>query len=111
VPRSATPALILTLTAAADRVFQRKCLELLAAAVRAKDAAPAHLAYLTDRVRVVAGEKQLYGTQMTYTKDGEMVPSPIEDEANVDARRKEAGLPPLAEYLKLVRDSQGVPKK
>lgn len=106
----AQAAFLLVQHADRDREFQRKCLDLLAAAVKAKDAQPSHLAYLTDRVRVGAGEKQLYGTQLTQ-KDGELVPSPIEDEANVDARRKEVGLPPLAEYLKLVRDGQGVPKK
>lgn len=104
-------AFLLIQHAAGDREFQKKCLDLLTTAVKAKDAAPAHLAYLTDRVRVVAGEKQLYGTQLTRNKDGELVASPIEDEANVDARRKEVGLPPLADYLKLVRGGSGAPKK
>ena len=31
-----------------------------------------------------------------------MEPYPIEDEANVDQRRKEVGLPPLAEYRKMI---------
>jgi hypothetical protein len=35
------------------------------------------------------------------------VPQPIEDEAHVDARRAELGMPPLADYLKLVNDPKG----
>jgi hypothetical protein len=36
---------------------------------------------------------------------------PIEDEANVDARRKVMGMPPLADYLKLANDRLGTPAK
>jgi len=50
-------------------------------------------AYLYDRIAVAEHRKQLYGTQF---KDGE--PQPIEDEANVDVRRKEIGLGTMAEY-------------
>jgi hypothetical protein len=35
-------------------------------------------------------------------KDGRWVLDPIADSAAVDARRKGMGLPPLAEYLRLV---------
>jgi hypothetical protein len=49
------------------------------------------------------GKKQLYGTQFTL-KDGEFIPSPIEDEANIDKRRKEVGLDTLAEYTKTIRE-------
>ena len=57
------------------------------------------LALNTDRVRLADGMKQLYGTQLGAVPGAEMTLSPIEDEANVDARRVEIGLPPLAEYL------------
>jgi hypothetical protein len=86
-----------------DRPFQKRCLDLLKDAVRKGEASGKDLAYLTDRVLVGEGKKQLYGTQFT-TKDGEMVPSPIEDEANVDKRRKEVGLETLAEYTKTLRE-------
>ena len=84
-----------------DRAFQKHCLPLLAEAVKKGEATGAHLAYLTDRVRVGAGEKQVYGTQF-HTVDGKLEPQPIEDEANVDKRRKEVGLPTLAEYRKQI---------
>jgi hypothetical protein len=82
-----------------DLAFQKRCLALLAKAVQAGEASAPDLAYLTDRVRVAEKKKQVYGTQL-LEKDGKLKPQPIEDEANVDKRRREVGLPPLAEYLK-----------
>ena len=57
------------------------------------------VAYLTDRVLLAEGKKQVYGTQFTLT-NGKCQPRPLEDEAHVDQRRQEVGLPPLAAYLK-----------
>jgi hypothetical protein len=86
-----------------DRAFQKRCLPLLAGAVKKGEASPKHLAYLTDRVRVADKDKQVYGTQF-HEVGGKLEPYPIEDEANVDRRRKEVGLPPLAEYRKQLED-------
>jgi hypothetical protein len=86
-----------------DRPFQKRCLALLAEAVKKGEATGADLAYLTDRVRVGDKQKQVYGTQFR-TVDRKLVPEPIEDEANVDKRRKEVGLAPLAEYLRQVEE-------
>ena len=69
-----------------------------------------NLAYLTDRVLLAEGKKQLYGTQFTVV-DGKWKPRPLEDEANVDKRRAEVGLPPLAEYTKLIEQAYGGSKK
>jgi hypothetical protein len=55
---------------------------------------------LTDRVEVKAGRPQIYGTQLSL-KDGRWVLDPIADSAGVDVRRRQMGLPPLAEYLRL----------
>lgn len=82
-----------------DHDFQKRCLKLLARAAKAGEASAADHAYLTDRVLVAEKKKQLYGTQFR-TVDGKMEPYPIEDEKNVDRRRKEVGLPSLAEYRK-----------
>jgi hypothetical protein len=100
-PDGADAAWLLAQHADSDRAFQRRCLRLLARAVKKGHASPPHLAYLTDRVRVGAGRKQVYGTQFREV-DGKMEPYPIEDEASVDMRRKEAGLPSLAAYRKMV---------
>jgi hypothetical protein len=58
-----------------------------------------NIAYLTDRVLLAEGKNQMYGTQLKDV-DGKPKPLPIEDEANVDQRHSEVGLPPLAEILK-----------
>jgi hypothetical protein len=86
-----------------DRAFQKRCLQLLEAAAKKDEVSKQDLAYLTDRVLVGEGKKQRYGTQFNEEK-GEMVPQPIEDEANVDKRRADAGLPPLAEYKKMMEE-------
>lgn len=90
--------------------LQERGLVLLEAAVEADDASPGDLAYLVDRVRVANGERQVYGTQVTTGPDGEIMPrTPIEDEANVDARRAAAGLSTLAEYYAELRAMEPEP--
>lgn len=81
-----------------DPEFQRLALLHLRAAVEARDASPGNLAYLTDRIAVGAGQPQEYGTQIGCSEDGPAPATPIRDEAGVDARRAELGLPPLADY-------------
>lgn len=84
--------------------LQREFLDALRDAVARREAAPAHLAYLEDRVRVHAGQPQLYGTQFTVT-EGELGPYPIEDPQRLDERRAEAGLEPFAAYEARMKDS------
>jgi len=100
----ALAAFLMIQHADADAAFQKKCLEILTKAVEKKEATASHMAYLTDRVLVAEGKPQRYGTQFLDTRflgpKGELKPQPIEDESNVDARRKEVGLPPMAEYIR-----------
>jgi hypothetical protein len=85
-----------------DTDLQSRCADLLRTAVKNNDANGQDLAYLTDRVLIRQGKKQVYGTQ--FRGNGkEAQPFPIEDEANVDKRRAEIGLQPLAEYAKTIR--------
>lgn len=83
-----------------DRGFQERCLELLAQAVARSEASAQDMAYLTDRVRVHARRPQVYGTQLRLEND-RLTAGLIEDEANVDARRAEVGLGPLADYIEM----------
>ena len=101
----ALAAFLLVQHASTDPAFQERCLALIRKAVEQGEARGADMALLTDRVLVHAGKPQRYGSQF-HTVDGQSVPFPIEDEANVDARRKEVGLGPLAEYAKLMRAMQ-----
>ncbi|MGA2254856.1 MAG: DUF6624 domain-containing protein [Thermoguttaceae bacterium] len=92
-----------------DVPFQKRSLELLKAAVKQGEASPRDFAYLTDRVRIAEKKKQLYGTQFIIV-EGKFKPHPIEDEENVDDRRKGIGLEPLADYLKSAEEMY-LPKK
>ncbi|HQR43689.1 MAG TPA: hypothetical protein PLX97_13435 [Gemmatales bacterium] len=94
----ANGAWLLVQHADAQPAFQRQCLDLMTKLPR-HERDGKNLAYLTDRVLLAEGKKQLYGTQ--FIKDAEgWKPKPIEDEANVDQRRADVGLSTLAEYAK-----------
>jgi len=95
----ASAAWLLVQHADHNRAFQKQCLELLKVAVKRGDASGKDLAYLTDRVLVAEGKKQVYGTQF-HQVDGKLAPQPIEDEEKVDQRRAEVGLSSMAEYRK-----------
>jgi len=84
-----------------DREFQKKCLELMKELAPKGEVSRADVAYLTDRILVAENKKQIYGTQF-HNVNGKMEPVPIEDEANVEKRRKEAGLPTMEEYRQIV---------
>ena len=101
----AQAAFMLVQHATSDQPFQKRCLKLLKVAVEQGEARASEMALLEDRVLVMNGGPQIYGTQF-HTVHGKLVPETIEDEANVDARRKKVGLPPLAEYTKQVRSMQ-----
>jgi hypothetical protein len=92
-------AWLLVQHADADLGFQKQCLELITRAAQEGEASWQDVAYLTDRVLVAEGKEQLYGTQIDMSS-GEPVPFPIENEANVNQRRKSVGLGPLEDYLR-----------
>jgi hypothetical protein len=101
----ANAAWLLVQHADRDRKFQRKCLDLMAKLPK-NEVSQRDLAYLTDRVLLAEGKKQLYGTQMD-SADGKWVPRPLEDPENVEQRRAVHGLEPLAEYIKLMESVYG----
>jgi len=99
---AADAAWLLVQHADLDRPFQKRCLGLIDKAVKDGEAEAKHFAYLTDRVLIAEEKKQLYGTQLVE-ENGKLKPKPIEDEPNVDKRRQEGGLEPLADYLRLAQ--------
>jgi hypothetical protein len=104
-------AFLIAQHAVSDLEFMAKVLGMLKAAYKAGEAEGQWVALMTDRLLVLKDKKkQRYGTQLV-AKNGRLVPQPIEDEANVDERRKELGMPPLADYLSMVNDRQGTPAK
>ncbi len=60
-------------------------------------------AMLTDRIAVLEGRLQVYGTQIDWAEDGELQPLPIGNPAGVDARRAGVGLGPLEHELVRLR--------
>ena len=72
---------------------------MIVAAVKKNEIEKPEFAGYLDRLRLSAGLKQLFGTQTTV-QDGFLVLYPIEAEAQVDQRRKQYELPPLADYLR-----------
>lgn len=93
----AAAAWLLAQHADRDPAQQQAFLDALRGAVGQGEASRSQLAYLEDRVRVNAGQPQLYGTQFIET-DGVLGPRPIEDPHRLDERRAEAGLEPFADY-------------
>ncbi|WP_242895221.1 DUF6624 domain-containing protein [Actinomadura litoris] len=83
---------------------QQRFLTLMRQATADGQARPADLAYLEDRCRRNSERPQLYGTQVTITDDGEVVPAPLEEPQTVDDRRAAVGLPRLADYLESFRE-------
>lgn len=75
-----------------DVLFQKKCLQLMQQAYDEHDLYPQNVAYLYDRVAVNTGEKQKFGTQFELNDKGELIPVPIENEFELDKRRKEMDL-------------------
>ncbi|MGX7687803.1 DUF6624 domain-containing protein [Flectobacillus roseus] len=73
--------------------FMKRCASLLKEAVDAKQADAAHWAYLTDRIAVFEDKPQVFGTQFDWDENGQLSPNAIEDEANLNERRKSVGIP------------------
>lgn len=92
----------------ADPQPQPAFLGMLRGAVAAGEASATDLAYLEDRVRMHAGQPQLYGTQFTHGRRG-LRPWAIEDPENLDRRRASMGLVPFADYEAHIRRPQTCP--
>jgi len=96
-----------------DLTFQQKCLTFMKKIYQKnpKEIYPQHIAFLTDRILVNKGKKQLFGTQFYTNKKGVFTHYPIKDIKNVDKRRKAYGIPPLEEYIKAARLHKSAPIK
>jgi hypothetical protein len=66
------------------------------------------LALFTDRVLVHRGQPQRYGSQFDVV-DGRLVPARIADLPQLDARRAAVGLPPMAEYVRMLGEIYQLP--
>ncbi|TDB68047.1 DUF6624 domain-containing protein [Arundinibacter roseus] len=83
--------------------FMKKCHNLLESAIESKQANARQLAYLTDRIAVLEGNPQLYGTQFDWNESGELVPNDYDDLSLVNQRRQAIGLNTLEEQTELLQ--------
>jgi hypothetical protein len=95
--------------------LQRRFLALLTAAAEAGDVPKAQVAFLTDRIRFNENKPEVYGTVLDWDAQGNLS-CVVEDPANLDARRREMGLPAmenddLAAHRKKVESEGGQPPR
>lgn len=83
-----------------DPQFQQRVLNEMLKQVERNNASAQNYAYLTDRVKLNLGEKQVYGTQVTYNLfTGKAKPKALMEPENVNKNRIKVGLDPLEIYL------------
>ena len=84
-----------------DPGFQRMMLDTIAQAFARGEVDGQSYALLFDRVAVQSGQKQRYGSQ-AQMRGGRIVFDPMEDSTKVDSLRASVGLPPLADYKRVL---------
>jgi hypothetical protein len=93
-----------------DIAFQTSCLSLMK--TKKKTIPHVQIAYLTDRIHVNKGEKQIYGTQFYFDKKkNKLLPRPISEKPKLEARRKRIGLEPFLTYTKRLQEKNKQLKK
>lgn len=95
--------------------LQRRFLTLLTHAAENGEVPKPQVAFLTDRIRFNENKPQVYGTVLDWDEKGALS-CVVEDPANLDARRREFGLPvteddDLAAYRKEVEAEGGNPPR
>ena len=88
--------------------LQRDLLPVILAAIKKDEKQKPEFAGLFDRLRVSAGMRQLFGTQAASV-GGFIVLYPIEDEANVDARRTQFGMVDMRQNIQNLQRIYGKP--
>jgi hypothetical protein len=82
----------------ADHAFQEEMLRVVTPRAKSDEIDGSKFALMTDRVLVAQGKPQRYGTQVRRD-DGRFRVREVEDEPQLDARRRDAGLMPINDYL------------
>ncbi len=79
-----------------------RCRKGIEQAWREKVLSPSEYTGFIDRLLVKQGKPQIYGSNFE-SKDGKLVMSKTKDLKNLDKRRKQAGLPSIAEYVEMLK--------
>jgi hypothetical protein len=84
-----------------DNEIRLKYLPMMKQAVKEKKLEPRFLVRAEDRIATERGDLQIYGGQMKYYPETKTFNVwPVYDPVNIDKRRAEIGLEPIAEFLK-----------
>ncbi|TPD65795.1 DUF6624 domain-containing protein [Flavobacterium microcysteis] len=84
-----------------DVAFQRQALAAMEKLFKTNEISLEHYAFLYDRIQCNLNYKQLYGTQVVWTQNGQASGfRPILKEDKADERRNKIGLQPLSVYSK-----------
>ncbi len=105
VGKEASAAAWLLLQHSPDIDFMEHCLELMKAASRG-EVALRDIAFLEDRVCLLRGRPQIYGSQF-QGRGKTLRLYPVQDTERLDERRAAMGLPLFAEYEKQIRQMYG----
>lgn len=90
-----------------DPEMQRSALSMMKDAVDKGDSDPIMMAMLHDRVLMLEGKPQVYGTQHVVDPDtDQLIPYQIENPKAVDSLREQVGLEPLAIQTKELNDER-----
>jgi hypothetical protein len=96
---AANDAFLLVQHADRDRPLQRQVLAIFEELLKTGEVLPRHYAYLYDRLAIADKRPQRYGTQGNCAADGSWRPFEVEALTELDARRREVGMMPEAEYI------------
>ena len=95
-----------------DNEIRIKYLPMMRKAVKDKKLEPRFLVRAEDRIATEKGELQIYGGQMKYYPETKSFNVwPVYDPVNIDKRRAEIGLEPIAEFLKSRFDFEWNPEE
>jgi len=83
--------------------LRKKSLKPIKEAFKRKEVSPLEYANFIDRLLLRQGKPQIYGSGFE-TKDGRLVMSKTIDVKYLDKRRAEIGLPPIAEYIEMLKE-------
>jgi len=92
---------VITLSLHLDLIDMKKVFDKYIENASLKQVKNEHRVMFIDKIRILSGKQQLYGTQ--YKKiNGKIELLPTEDIDNLDNRRKELGLPDISDYFKTI---------
>jgi hypothetical protein len=99
----AAAAFLILQHAIGEPALQRRGLALMLDEIPNGQANALDAAYLSDRIAVMEGSEQTFGTQFDWDANGQLSPAPVRDPSGVDERRASVGLPPMAEAIAHIR--------